>query len=41
MTTTGSVDEDQDFRVEWRDLVFLHACENARIFWLEDTGEGG
>jgi hypothetical protein len=30
------VDEGQDFRVEWRDLVFRHARENARILWLED-----
>jgi len=35
------VDEGQNFRVEWRDLVFRQACENARILWLEDTGEGG
>ena len=30
------VDEGQDFRGEWRDLVFRHARENARILWLED-----
>jgi hypothetical protein len=30
------VDEGQDFRVEWRDLVFRHARDNARILWLED-----
>ena len=41
MTTTGIADEGQDFRVEWMDLLFRHACENARILWLEDTGEGG
>jgi len=33
---TVIVDEGQDFRVEWRDLVFRHARENARILWLED-----
>ncbi len=30
------VDEGQDFRGEWRDLVFRHAREDARILWLED-----
>lgn len=33
---TVIVDEGQDFRVEWRDLVFRYAREDARILWLED-----
>jgi hypothetical protein len=33
---TVIVDEGQDFHVEWRDLVFRHAREDARILWLED-----
>lgn len=30
------VDEGQDFPAAWRDLVFAHAHENARLLWLED-----
>jgi superfamily I DNA and RNA helicase len=33
---TVIVDEGQDFRVEWRDLIFRHGRENAHILWLED-----
>ena len=33
---TVIVDEGQDFYPEWRDLVFRHARESARMLWLED-----
>ena len=33
---TVIVDEGQDIKAEWLDLILRHAAESARILWLED-----